>query len=673
MTNLVTSKFKTHTISQIIESLTEPANTSYYLLVGDHIPYTGGDSEIPNVTESVENVFLKPYQTGIFGKRISSSDLSFMIKRYDWTSNTVYEMYDEQDDELQDKQFYVVTSDESNFFVYKVLDNNNGAPSIQKPTDILESACNFITTSDGYKWKLMCIMSSSFFQKFATDEFMPIVTSSNVASNSTPGAIDVVKITYPGSGYVTSLSGQFNVDDLRFSIPTFSGGSTNYRLIPTASSNNGFYVGSAMYISSGTGSGQLKKITSYIGGSTKVITVESDFNIPPDSTSSYLIAPYVEIKGDGTNAEGYAVVSNNATVNSFIQNVVITNRGESYTYGQAIISGNTGGISNSAVIRPIIPPKGGHGSNGDKELFSSYLGISVNLSNNENGFVTTENDYRSVSILKDPLFNGVTLTLANTFGNFSETETIHQCDIKLLAGNVNVSSTNTEVVGTSTDFYNSLKSNDKVLLADPVNNLRCLRTVVSVNNTTQTITVNSLPSFTTSSGRVYFTDLLCSGVRAGNTLPYVELSNAEPKFVIGKIVIGESSGTFGNVTAIDVNEKSYNNWLTFDNRLRFQYTSKEGIIDEDTVLYQGALSLANCYYHSANDTYVFVTDTRGVINMDPIEPLLVVGSNSSFTLGSNKYNSDIQKGSGEILYKENYFPVSRSNNQSETIKIILSF
>lgn len=677
MTRLVTSKFKHDVINQIYESFTEAANNTYYMLVGKHTPYSNGDLNIEEAKESTDSLNVEPYDLGVFGKKVQLSDVAYMTSRYDWVSNTVYAMYDNQDTELHNKQFYVTTSDSSNYFIYKVLNNNNNAASTQKPENTDESACNFITTSDGYLWKFMYKVPKATFEKFATDDLMPVYKNANVAANNISGAIDTVKIVYPGSSYVSGLTGQFSSDDLRTNIPSIVGDTTTYRLSNTASPNNAFYEGSCIYITAGAGIGQIKRIVNYIGGFTKVATVESAFSIPPDPTSQYLVAPYVTVEGDGSGTKGYAVISSNTSVNNYISSVFIIDRGLNYSYGTAVITGNTGGVANTAVLRPIIPPKGNHGTDPETELFSSVFGLSLNLANNENGFVTTENDYRSVYLIQDPLFDSVTLTLSDYHGAFSGNEKVHQVEVVKMFGNVSCNASCTVITGLSTDFQSSLKINDYVLVEDPANESRFLSKVVAVdtsNSSIQRVTISSNSSLSTTDGRIYKTTLLCSGYRSGNSNPFLELSNAEPKFVTGKLVVGEDSGSWGVVTNIQVNEKNFNSWMTFDNRQRIQYNSITGPTPvEDASVYQGAPPYANAVYHSSNNTFVFFTSIRGLFNTDSNDPIIFTGTDTTMEVGATKYYSDIVRGSGEILYKENYFPVTRSDNQTETIKLYLRF
>lgn len=669
MTKVISKKFGNHLAQQLIESISEPANTVYYLTASRHTEYDDGDDTVPTPVESSKELDIDIYEQMIFGKKITTNDVIRMIPRHNWTSNTKYAMYDHTDGSLFTKQFYAVVDGGSTYFVYKVLDNNNGAASTEEPTNTSESACSFVTTADGYRWKLMYKMSDSTFEKFATDDYIPVATSANVAGNTISGAIDVIKLANNGSNYVSTLTGQFTADDLRESIPTISGNTTTYRLNANAASNSDFYVGSSLYITSGTGAGQIKKILSYTA-STRVITIEDIFDTPPSTDSLYTVNPNVVIVGDGSGACAYATVASNSTVNNYVSGITMVSRGSGYTYATATVVGNTGGVSNTASATVIIPPKNGHGSDAPTELGSAQMGISVTFATSESGFITTENDFRKIGILKDPLFNDVILTLGDESGTFTSGETVYQVSYRKLTGTANVATSTTTVTGSSTEFNQSLQTGDQVIIFDTANSLQCLRTVSAVTNSTS-FTVNAAPDFNTGFAVVAHTTLHCSGKKSGNSSPYINLSNTEPKFVTNRKIIGTSSGAMANVTAISVQEKSYNSWNTFDNRTRISYTANTAAFTEDDVVYQDDVSISNAYFHSANSTYVFLTSEKGPINADPNSPLQTATVN--YTLGSTKYNPDVVKRSGELIYIENSSPITRSSSQSETIRIVLEF
>lgn len=671
-TTLVTKKLRKHITDQFKESFSEQANSTYYILAAKHTEYSGGDSSVPTPEDSILDTVTSVYQETVFGKRVTPADVSEMVPRYNWTSNTVYDMYDDQDGDLLTKQFYTVASNGSIYYVYKVLDNNLGVPSTESPiSSTSESACNFITTADGYTWKLLYSLSNTAFNKFATDDYMGVVLNANVAGNSIPGAIDVVKIDYTGSNYDSILNGQFQADDLRESIPTISGNTTTYRLSTSASANSDFYVGSAIYIDSGTGSGQLKSIVDY-DAARRVAVVNSSFTTAPDTSSTYLVRPNVILDGDGSGFVGYASVSSNATVNNFISKVNVVNRGSNYTYATALITGNTGGVSNTATLRPIIPPPGGHGTNPQDELGTRTVSLSITLSNNETGFISTDNDYRQLILVKDILFDNVTIEVDDYAGSFLTNENIYQIKYKKLAGLVDASVSGNTITGAGTDFDKSLAVNDYVMVTNSSSNVVYLRQISSITNSTQ-IVLSSNNGFSVTGEQISYVDITATAIKTGNTLPYITCTNVEPNFYVGEIVVGESSGAIGNIVAISVGEKSYNNWLTLDNRTRIVYTANIGLMPEDSLVFQTDLSLSNAYFHSANSTYVFLTSEKGPINADPDETLVQANGSSNFTLGSSKYVPDMVKNSGQVMYIENNSPISRSNSQSETIKLLINF
>ncbi len=77
-----------------------------------------------------------------------------------------------------------------------------------------------------------------------------------------------------------------------------AGGATTITLASTASTTDSLYAGSVVSILSGTGSGQTREITAYVGA-TRVATVNSAWSVNPDATSAYAVIP----TSSGTGAE----------------------------------------------------------------------------------------------------------------------------------------------------------------------------------------------------------------------------------------------------------------------------------------------------------------------------------------------------------------------------------
>ena len=194
MPAIATSKFRVHNAEQFLESLSEAANTALYFYVGGVTPFAD-DSEPPTPTNSTANIEFIPWRDSIAAKRVQASDAVHVVDRYDWTTGTVYDQYDDQDTNLLDDDFYVMT-DEYN--VYKCLFNNSGGASTVKPTGT--STARF-TTADSYVWKYMYTLTTSDALKFLTNEYIPVRTNSTVASAAVDGAIESVLVTAGGTGY----------------------------------------------------------------------------------------------------------------------------------------------------------------------------------------------------------------------------------------------------------------------------------------------------------------------------------------------------------------------------------------------------------------------------------------------------------------------------------------
>lgn len=585
-TQLITNYFRLHNVNQFKESINETANSVYYVFAARHTQYTGGDTSIPSLPNTLENTLTVPFDEMVFGKRVSANDVAIMIPRYDWTPNTVYSAYRSNED-LSGKAFFVSVDAGAARHVFKCLDNNGNAASVNAP-DITSTSANdeYYATADGYQWKYMYTVDTATFNKFATDVYMPVVANGQVTGNAVSGAVDVITVSYRGSSYNTFLSNTFISTDLRV-----GGDPTKYNIANNASTANDFYVGSYLYLKTGTGAGQGRRIVDYsVIGNTKTLTISSGFTTAPDSTTVYEITPGVLIEGDGDDAEARAIV--NTAQSNTIARIEIINRGRNYSWASAIVTGNTGGVSNAAVLRVDLGPKGGHGSNPEYELGGTSLCISVTFANNESGTIPVANDYRAVGIIKDPLFANVVLTVGSINGSYSVGETVTQA--------------NSNAVGVVTEWD----------------------------------TINTLT-----------------------------LTNVNGIFVTGQVVTGVTSTATSNVVSYQINGQA-KNFNTFDQRQRYTFTPLSGAFIPDEVVYQTDIGFANAIFHSNTSSNLYVTHLRGVLNTGNT----LVGQTSGATANLLfAYPPDIVRNSGEVIYMENESPISRSNSQSETIKVILQF
>jgi hypothetical protein len=429
MPGIITHKFRLNNATQFFESFTEAANinTRYYMFLAKAHGWTD-DSSPPTPTDTILGSDYNIWRNMIAAKRVTSSDATFVVARNNWTSGQVYTPYSDSNTSLYTSAFFVVTDD---FNVYKCIDNNNGALSTVKPTS---TGTSIVTTSDGYRWKFMYNISPADVLKFTTTNFIPVkeLTSDDgslqfdVQAAASNGAIDYVDVTAAGSGYLYAAGNFSNVD------------SSTIVKLTSASTTDDSYVGSTIYISGGTGSGQLREIVDYQGNINKA-TINAAFSPIPTTGSSYIVGPKVTITGDGSSALAYANVAlpalASATVGNTINEIVMINTGSNYSKYSVAISANsshgTGGTAAGSVA-----PYGGHGSNPVSELGATDVLLNVRMTGTESGTFITNNDFRIVGLVSDPvLYSGAQanstvydmttkLTVTGKSGTFSADEMI---------------------------------------------------------------------------------------------------------------------------------------------------------------------------------------------------------------------------------------------------------
>ena len=121
--SVVTHNLSLHNARQFIESLSEAANSVYYVFAARNLEYPDGDSIIPQPIDDNEDIHYDIYDHMIFGKRVGADDVALMVPRHNWTTGTIYAKY-RDDQYMFDKKFFTVVDEGSYFHVYKCLDNN---------------------------------------------------------------------------------------------------------------------------------------------------------------------------------------------------------------------------------------------------------------------------------------------------------------------------------------------------------------------------------------------------------------------------------------------------------------------------------------------------------------------------------------------------------------------
>lgn len=681
----LTDDFKVNQAEQFIESFSETDKTFYYMFFGRHVPWTNG--VVPDVSLSAQTVDIDSYNHMIFAKQIAKTDVSLAIPRIDWVSGTIYAQYDHRAVDLQSKQFYVGVTEGSNYNVFKCLYNNNGAVSTVAPSfaafSLVEAADTetydgFYETADGYQWKYMYTVGNSDFIKFASSRYVPLIANTQVSNFAVGGSIDVVLVENPGSGYNNFFAGEFALgSDIGYlGNTTYFGIRTTNGVSPSAA--NDFYNGCIMKITAGRGVGQFREVVDYVNsGSARYVILNDPFTIVPDTTSTFELSPKVTLVGRATsNAVARAILG---TANGVSQ-VEILSRGEGYFTASAVIKqSNVAVESNTAVLVPILPPKGGHGSNATTEMGAHWVTISVKVTGNESGAIPAGQKFSQVGVLRDPKFSNVELTtvkysnnaISGRDGGFIEGEKIISFDPILQAGSVRITSGNSQIVSTNTSLLKMSSisfPNNRAFVRSTNGSSWYVSSIVSANATHLTMSENAPFTDNTASLLVSYSNTSAIHLSSGPTYSYV--TNATPFFANNSAIIGLSTFSTAVIAGIEINNNAINNFGVIKQLSSIAISSPLSTFAADEYL-SDATGTNKCYFHSyANASHIYVT---GVVGDMAAGTILRNPSTSASIVVANKYNGEFVPESGSVIYIENHEPVSRVTSTAQTKKITVEF
>ena len=471
------------------------------------------------------------------------------------------------------------------------------------------------------------------------------------------------------------------------------------RITAELSSNTDFYKNNSFYIRSGTGAGQLRTITEYIvTGEERRVLLNSGLSVYPDSTSIFEIGPRVIISGDGQSAN--AVVTIDPAANS-IAEIEIINSGTNYTHADIQIIANTGLLdtttglainSTSAQARAIISPPGGHGSNVINELYANKVGIGMSFANTESGTISVENDFRKISILKDPLFANVQITLADTYtaSSFTAGETILQANSGATGVVVNrdaavVRLSNVRgffVSGNSTVNYVTGQTSSYVAPVDSVDK--------SVETFDQRQIFQADTTYTGPTGSGFIEDELVIqqglSTLASDIITLI-ISNDAYVYSEGEVI------TQANTTATGVVSARFDNVITLTNvtetfesgnsTVNFITGGTSAVVSTvsstDNTFQANAIGYVHSLNNGANSDVIGLTNVRGFFSTSDgvsgtINTFVGQTSKAEAELTDRSYDRNyIVDGSGEFLYTENFTPVERDAAQTEKVKLVIEF
>jgi len=492
------------------------------------------------------------------------------------------------------------------------------------------------------------------------------------------------------------------------------------------SSNTDFYKGSTIYISAGSGAGQSRVISEYIvTGSARRVLVASPFTTDIDSTSRFEIGPRLSITGDGSGLEAIATVN---TVTYAVDKVQVVNRGSGYSWAEALVYGNTGIVedgetlqANNANVRVIIGPRGGHGADVVSELNATTVGISVDFANTENGNISVENDFRQFGVVKDPLFANVSLAVSNVLSNTGVTgsgtsfgigDTLYQNKTydRVGIGTANVVIANTSGTfevenvqfcgkfanGNLYDANNDPNTSNNFANAIIISSNSTFLQIVDMDSQYDSYVSNTVLLGTDSGATAQITSISANtpvitvsgayGTVTKREVGIVYLSNVYGQFVSTSgnttLKIADSANTTAEVGSVLTNPGRLNsNFNSFDQRLvltGFTYSALTYSFQQDEIVIQDSTdATARIQYINSDTGICALTVVKGNwLASDTVSGTYYrFRGQSSGAVGyfTGRIEKDIVDYSGDILYVENIQPVTRDNEQTERIKLMIDF
>lgn len=429
MAAIISGNFRSLNAAAFVDEI-KGDRSNVYVGLGKSSPWGGtttantSDTDAPTPTDTLEAIN-EARQQLIGLKLVTDADVSHVVPRYDWNAGAEFVAWDSTDPAIFDKAFYCLTAD---FKVYKciVAPVSGGVSDVPTHTDAAITA-----TTDGYYWKYMYTILAADSEKFLTNSYMPVKTLTEqtkgtvaaTISNSTTFTLDfenpriqvgqIITATGTGSNVtadttVVSVSGKTIVASANITgladgnIVTFG----NF-----LSTDSKFLQQQSQLTSRALGS---------VGGIERLKLISGGTGYTSANTG-------LVITGDGSGlATPGTINANYITGGAFTSDIILTGDaatsqadtvGTNFSVAQATVTSSDAGAS-GAVFTPIIAPRGrpgfstasangGHGTDPVFELGGFYVGLNVQISGTTDTAIANTQDFRQISLIRNPLIGGV--------------------------------------------------------------------------------------------------------------------------------------------------------------------------------------------------------------------------------------------------------------------------
>jgi len=414
-----------------------------------------------------------------------------------------------------------------------------GVSTVKPTSTATDTTAHLTALADGYRWKYMFSVSSPNANKFLTTNWIPVEDIKEDDSSAqwdiqeaAVDGIDSVKVLNTGSGYGT-----------RKHSGTAQGGSTSTTIVlqNTASVTDDYYNGMSVYITAGTGIGQLRVITDYVG-STKTATVAA-WDVTPDITSTYEVTTTLTVTSSSGSGLTVRVPYAALGTNGEIHYVTVVTIGTGYK-DATIVASSTPAVGSGASFDSIIPPYNGHGYYAQEELGANSLIFTAELDGTESGAIIAYNEFRKTGLIKNPLILSGPVTGATG---------VNATQIILGAtGSTGPSATNDEYNGQLLKITAGPGRNQTKLITDYVGSTK----TATVEYARTDVTFEDVWESNPTSASVY--GLVADGSIYNQTLELTYSGAISGTFVDDEVITQQDSGAQGNIVYVDTgNSKIY--------------------------------------------------------------------------------------------------------------------
>lgn len=660
----------------------------------------------------------------------------YMVKRINWTSGESYIPYTDDtvlfNSTTGDVEPFYVMTDEYN--IYKCIDKNQNVVSIVKPTITTN---DIETLEDGYTWKFMYQVPVIDRIKFLTEDYIPIRNMSDGVTYDVNGVIDSIKIDDAGEGYedpyIVIQGDGYLPQAIQFNAaPVSSGGRVNVSENVIEYVGHTFETGDAVVYNTGNGSsfGLDNNTVYYI-----IKETSNRFKVASSKTNAENNT-YIVLNSSGSGIlHKLTPVGNIANItkdiNGSISTIEVTNSLRGYTYARvrmydrqtlpadhsSLVPGSqiyTGTITVSPYDKTVV----GNGTLFTQELRAGWTLVDLNgniigviardpLNLNDNNVANdnllTNNiqlelvSFPEISVMNQPFtafkgggFKGTVILKPETSNLINQNVVINATPgaiykVDVLNGGAGYDAANVSIVGDGTGAELEINPIEDIDENGSIINIRFKNKKNGKNYNYADVVITGINTLNTASAKVHVGPQGGHGSNIAKELfahticLSTTFTTENPDLFVGNDV--RQLGVIKNV-------KNYNDVQDLE----------VGYLNEDTATAAFIVTVPENQYEKYHVDDEIESSNGGIYKVltkiyDEVEETYLVyllyfsgsevlNENSTFTNNttqetdlscSNVVHPEFDKNTGTIIYVNTTSPITRTNEQAETIKLFLHF